>query len=97
MTARRRLSEEMGLVATLIEVFTFSYKANVGNGLIENEFDHVFLGVSKRNPNPNPAEVSDWSWVTTEKLEQELIRNPGKYSHWLRRCFSEVVRYRLRK
>ena len=78
MSARRRLSEEMGLVATLTEVFTFSYKADVGNGLTENEFDHVFLGVSNQNPNPNPAEVSDWNWVTIEELEQELIRNPER-------------------
>jgi len=44
MTARRRLSEEMGLVAILTEVFTFLYQADVGNGLTENEFDHVFSG-----------------------------------------------------
>ncbi|MCK4814616.1 isopentenyl-diphosphate Delta-isomerase [bacterium] len=97
MTAQRRLSEEMGLVATLTEVFTFSYQASVGNGLIENEFDHIFFGVSNQSPKPNTAEVSDWSWVTIEELEQELIRNPEKYSPWLRQCFSEVVKYRLRE
>ena len=96
MSARRRLSEEMGLVATLTEVFTFSYKADVGNGCIENEFDHVFLGVSNQNPIPNPAEVSGWTWVAVEELEQELIENPEKYSPWLRQCFSEVVKYKLR-
>jgi len=95
--ARRRLSEEMGLVASLTEVFTFSYKADVGNGLIENEFDHVFLGVSNQNPSPNPAEVSDWTWVTIEELEQELIGNPERYSPWLRQCFSKVIEYKLRE
>lgn len=97
MCARRRLSEEMGLAAALTEVFTFAYKADVGNGLIENEFDQVFLGVSNQNPSPNPAEVSDWTWVTIEELEQELIVNPERYSPWLRQCFSEVVKYKLRK
>ena len=96
MTARRRLSEEMGLIATLTEVFTFLYQADVDNDLIENEFDHVFLGVSNQNPNPNPAEVSDWNWVTIEDLKQELIRNPEEYSPWLRQCFSEVINYKLR-
>ena len=95
MSARRRLSEELGLVAALTEVFTFSYKADVGNGLIENEFDHVFLGVSKQNPSPNPAEVSDWNWVTIEELKQKLIRNPEEYSAWLRQCFSEVMKHKL--
>jgi isopentenyl-diphosphate delta-isomerase len=97
MSARRRLSEEMGLVAALTEVFTFSYKADVGNGLIENEFNHVFLGVSNQNPNPNPAEVSDWTWVTIKELEQELIGNPERYSLWFRQCFSEVIKYKLRE
>ena len=96
MAARRRLGEEMGLVATLTEVFTFLYQADVDNGLVENEFDHVFWGVSNQNPNPNPAEVSDWNWVTIEDLKQELIRNPEEYSPWLRQCFSEVINYKLR-
>ena len=96
ISARRRLSEEMGLVAALTEVFTFSYKADVGNDLIENEFDHVFLGVSNQNPRPNTAEVSDWNWITIEELEQELVGNPERYSPWLRQCFSEVVKYKLR-
>jgi isopentenyl-diphosphate delta-isomerase len=95
ITAPRRLNEEMGIATTLTEVFTFSYQADVGNGLIENEFDHVFFGVSNQNPDPNPVEVSDWSWVTLENLEQELIRNPKEFSFWLRRCFSEVVKHKV--
>jgi len=95
MTAQRRLREEMGLIATLTEVFTFSYHADVGNGLTENEFDHVFFGASKQNPKPNLAEVSDWNWVDMEDLKQELIRNPEEYSPWLRQCFNEVINYKL--
>ncbi len=94
-SAHRRLQEEMGLTAVLTEAFTFSYKADVGNGLIENEFDHVFLGVTNQNPVPNPAEVSDWAWVTISELEQELLLNPEKYSPWLRQCFNVVIRYKL--
>ncbi len=97
VTARRRLIEEMGLVATLAEVFTFLYQADTGNGLTENEFDHVFLGVSNQNPNPNPAEVSDWNWVTIEELKQEIIRNPKEYSSWLRQSFSEVIKHKLQE
>ncbi len=97
ISALRRLSEEMGLVAALTEVFTFSYKADVGNGLIENEFDHVFLGVSNQNPSPNPAEVSDWTWATIEELKLKLVGNPERYSPWFRQCFSEVIKYKLQE
>jgi isopentenyl-diphosphate delta-isomerase len=95
MTAQRRLSEEMGLVTTLTEVFSFSYQANVGNSLIENEFDHVFIGVSNQNPNPDIAEVSDWNWVTIEHLEQKLITNHEEYTPWLRQCFNKIINYKL--
>lgn len=97
IAAQRRLSEEMGLVATLTEVFTFSYHADVGNGLTENEFDHIFFGISNQNPTPNHAEVSDWNWVTIEELKQEITKNPEEYSSWLRQCFSKIRNYKLRK
>lgn len=97
ITAQRRLNEEMGLEAKLTEAFTHTYKADVGNGLTENEFDHIFFGVSNRNPNPNPAEVSDWNWVNIEELKQELRRNREEYSPWLRQCLSEVIKYKLQE
>lgn len=96
-SARRRLREEMGLAATLTEAFKFSYNVDVGDGLIENEFDHVFFGVSNQNPSPSPAEVSNWTWMRIKELEKELIRNPEKYSSWLRQCFGEVIRYRMQE
>ena len=85
----------MGLIAALTEAFTFLYQADVGNNLTENELDHVFVGISNQDPKPNPAEVSHWNWVTIEELEQELIRNPKKYSPWFRQCFSKVIKYKL--
>ncbi|MGD9116876.1 MAG: isopentenyl-diphosphate Delta-isomerase [Dehalococcoidia bacterium] len=97
IAAQRRLSEEMGLAATLTEVFTFSYHADVGNGLTENEFDHIFFGTSNQKPTPNHAEVSDWKWVTIEELKQEITKNPEEYSSWLRQCFSKIRSYKLRK
>jgi isopentenyl-diphosphate delta-isomerase len=97
MAARRRLSEEMGLVTILTEAFTFLYQADVGNSLIENEFDHIFFGVSNRDPNPDPTEVSDWNWITIEELKRELIRNPEDYSPWLRQCFIKVISYKLQE
>jgi isopentenyl-diphosphate delta-isomerase len=91
VSAQRRLKEEMQLQTSLTEAFTFSYKANVGNNLIENEFDHVFFGDSNNIPNPDPTEVSDWNWMSIAELAQELVKYPEKYSPWLRQCFNKVV------
>ena len=39
--ANRRLMEEMGLCVDMHEIFSFIYKANLKNSLIEHEYDHV--------------------------------------------------------
>lgn len=91
-TAKRRLYEEMGIITILNEIFTFSYRVSVGNDLIENEYDHVFFGISNEHPSPDSAEVSDWRWQSLKDLEQDLVNNPEKFSPWLSECFSEVIR-----
>jgi len=93
-TACRRLREEMGLESKLKEIFSFLYQADVGNGLIEYEFDHVFTGISDRSPAPDPAEASDWKWISLEDLEAALAKHPEEFTPWLPRCFPEVKRYR---
>ena len=42
----RRLWEEMGLRCKMHEAYTFIYRAPVGQGLTEHEFDHVWIGQS---------------------------------------------------
>lgn len=93
-TARRRLTEEMGLQASLTEVFTFIYKVEVGLNLFENEYDHVFFGFSNKDPDPDPLEVSDWAWMSMDALEDELVRNAGDYTPWLHKCFNDVINAR---
>ena len=44
--ANRRLYFEMGLNCELKHCFNFIYKADLENGLIEHEYDHVFIGYS---------------------------------------------------
>src|SRR5687768_17165134 len=42
--ARRRLREEMGFECGLREAFVFTYRAELEGGLVEHEFDQVFVG-----------------------------------------------------
>ena len=55
--ANRRLNEEMGMFASLEEVFDFTYKTKLDNDLFEHELDHVFIGYTDVSPNINPEEV----------------------------------------
>lgn len=91
--ANRRLKEEMGLNVDMEEIFSFIYKANLKNGLIEHEFDHVLVGYTDLSPKINVEEVEDWKWVDLSFLEQDLERNPNNYTEWFKIIFERVKGY----
>ncbi|TDG36189.1 isopentenyl-diphosphate Delta-isomerase [Pedobacter changchengzhani] len=89
--ANRRLKEEMDLVADLKPIFSFSYFAKFDNGLIENEYDHVFFGLSDDLPNINTQEVASFKYINMEDLKNDLIIHEHNYTPWLKICFDEVM------
>lgn len=91
--AKRRLNEEMGLNVDLKETFSFIYKANLENGLIEHEFDHVLVGFTDFNPKINTNEVEDWKWIDLSFLELDLDKNPNIYTEWFKIIFKKVKGY----
>jgi len=82
--AHRRLKEELGFDCTLKEAFTFIYKSDVGSGLTEHEFDHVFFGRYDGEPAPDPKEVQDWEYVPLKDIREELKTQPSKYAPWFK-------------
>ncbi|MBS1681342.1 MAG: isopentenyl-diphosphate Delta-isomerase [Bacteroidetes bacterium] len=93
----RRLREEMGLVCETEFAFSFVYKAEFENGLIEHEFDHVYMGQSNNRPAPNLTEVKNWKYIRLSELENELTTSPEKYSAWLKICFSKLRDHSIKK
>ena len=91
--AKRRLKEEMNMECDLIPVFSFSYIAEVENGLQENEYDHVYFGICDDLPHPNPLEVADYQYISMQKLQSSLMNEPEKYTAWLKICFEQVMDY----
>lgn len=87
--AHRRLKEEMGFDCDLVKAFDFIYKADVGQGLTEHEFDHVFTGFYEGEPLINPDEVMEWKWMDIEDLKNDITGNPGDYTVWFRIAFDE--------
>lgn len=90
--ASRRLMEEMGLHCRLEKKFSFVYKADVGNGLIEHEYDHVFVGISDELPVHNPCEVAGWRYAHLAELKSEMQVNPAAFTEWFKICLSEHER-----
>lgn len=82
--AQRRLKEEMGIETRLEERFSFLYKGEVENGLIENEFDHVFFGVYDGQVRPNADEVEDHIFVPLGNVSKDADQHPERFSIWFR-------------
>lgn len=79
----RRVREELGCEAQdLREIASFVYRAEFDNGLVEHEFDHVFLGRCVGTPNPDPREVSEVRWVGIDELALKLMEEPKLFSAW---------------
>ena len=89
----RRLMEEMGMVCPIHEVYTFIYKAPVGQGLTEHEFDHVFIGQSDAIPNINTDEVASWKYMRLEDLQKDIAFYPEHYTEWFKITFEEMTHH----
>ena len=87
--ARRRLREEMGFETTLRFLFRILYCADVGNGLVEHEFVHVFAGHYDGPVRPDPAEAEGYQWLTFDDLLQAVEREPQAFAPWLRIYLNE--------
>jgi isopentenyl-diphosphate delta-isomerase len=91
--AFRRLLEELGFSTPLQKLFSFTYRAEVENGLVEYEFDHVFGGIYDGNIHPNPHEVAAFQYVPVNQLTLELEANPEKFTVWFRIAFPKVLQW----
>jgi len=85
--AQRRLTEETGLSARLEARGIVDYRADVGNGLTENERVHVFSGaVDDEVPLDcfDPGEVQALRWIGRDALHDEVEADGSRFTPWLR-------------
>ncbi len=88
--SHRRLKEEMGFDCKLKKLFCFIYNTGFQNGLIENEYDCVFIGKFDGKIKPNPKEVMNYKWIPIEKLKQKINKNLSKYTIWLKLALNRI-------
>ncbi|MER7175303.1 isopentenyl-diphosphate Delta-isomerase [Streptomyces mesophilus] len=80
--AARRVSEELGVSPSLMaEAGTVRYNhPDPESGLVEQEFNHLFVGMVQSPLRPDPEEVGETAFVTPEEL---LVRHEqGPFSAW---------------
>ncbi len=90
IAGKRCLKEEMGLTFNVNAEFSFIYKTNFDNGLIEYEFDHVYFGISNQVPEPDSSEVKNYKYISLQKLKDDLLLQPQNYTEWLKICFNKI-------
>jgi isopentenyl-diphosphate delta-isomerase type 1 len=91
---QRRLMEEMGIEAELKAVGSFHYIAHFDNGLVENEVDHVLIGLDEgKDFLPDRNEAQDFRWVSVSELEIELEKHPEQFTPWLKPALALVRKY----
>ena len=88
--AIRRISEEMGILTDLNYSFSFTYNARFENKLIENEFDHVFTGISEDIPQLNIEEAEDFDYVSIPNVIIDMDKNPNNYTEWFKIAIHKV-------
>lgn len=89
--AHRRLSEEMGFDCPLRELFQFTYRTEFDNGLIEHEYDHVWVGTYNGVINPDPGEVHAFRFLSVDELTRQLSAAPEQFTSWFRLAFPKVI------
>ncbi len=90
-SAVRRLQFEMGLLCELQHAFSFIYHTPVENGLIEHEYDHVYIGYSNENPIVNVEEVENFKWISMTQLKKDMNAFPEQFTFWFKQCVDSVI------
>ena len=87
---QRRLLEELNLKAEVQSIGSFIYQVRFPDGMIEHEYDHVFVGqYTSELPPFNLEEVDELKWVEWKSLGEHIQMNPEEYTFW----FKEIVQH----
>ncbi|MEU3183268.1 isopentenyl-diphosphate Delta-isomerase [Streptomyces sp. NPDC006923] len=80
--AARRTHEELGISPSLLaEAGTVRYNhPDPDSGLVEQEYNHLYVGLAQSPPDPDPAEVGETVFVTPAELSRR--HGEAQFSVW---------------
>tara|TARA_Y100000589_G_scaffold317298_1_gene343091 strand:- start:22964 stop:23524 length:561 start_codon:yes stop_codon:yes gene_type:complete len=88
---KRRLKEEMGMECDKWYYWRkMQYFEDVGNGMVENEIDHLFFAFTDNLPNINKEEVMDYKYIPIEDLQKEIENKKNNFTYWATLVLKEV-------
>lgn len=82
VAAARRTAEELGAAPALLrEAGTVRYNhPDPASGLVEQEYNHLFVGLVHEQLRPDPGEIGETAFVNPVDLEE--LRETGPFSAW---------------
>jgi isopentenyl-diphosphate delta-isomerase len=85
----RRLRDELGLAVPSVDLVLprFRYRAEMANGVVENELCPVFRAVAGGEPRPAAGEVDEFGWVSWSLFVSLVAGGELAVSPW---CRSQV-------
>ena len=94
--ARRRLNEELGLRSRLSFGFFARYRAELDDGMTENELVYVYFGPLVAPIAPDPAEVANIEFLRPAEIKRQIKTDSDAFASWLRHYFrihfTDIVR-----
>lgn len=89
--ASRRVQEELGITCPLHFCSSFVYKTAVGGGLIEHEYDYLYVGYYDGEVHPNLQEVASVTFMEEAQIEEMLRASPHLFAAWFPFIFREIL------
>jgi isopentenyl-diphosphate delta-isomerase len=96
LAAKRRLREEMGFACPLHRIGAMQYSLDVGTGLVEREYLHIFVGQWNGEPVPAADEVCRWRWCAISEIDDLIVTQPARFTPWFPLAWPHV-RHALRE
>jgi isopentenyl-diphosphate delta-isomerase len=94
VAAERRVFEELDLRIACRHLFTFRYSAQFGATASEREICSVFWGRTRSDPVPDAQEICDWRFVDAERISDEIIEAPDRFTPWFLLEWKRIIRWR---
>jgi isopentenyl-diphosphate delta-isomerase len=89
----RRLADELGLPAPQVDLLLpqFRYRAEMANGIVENELCPVFRTVTDAEPALSPEEVDEHGWMSWPLFVSLVTGGELTVSPWCREQVDQLV------
>jgi len=82
----------MGFDCQLHRIGAIQYSLDVGNGLVESEYLHLFVGQWNGEPVPAADEVCQWRWSAPSAIDALIVRQPARFTAWFPLVWPNVRR-----